>query len=95
MRKFNAVGNPSLLAAIGAALALSSTIAQADLFRMQALESGYMVAADDKTGEGKCGEGKCGAEKKDHEGKCGEGKCGAEKKTNEGKCGEGKCGGKQ
>jgi uncharacterized low-complexity protein len=85
--------------AIGAALATTiaaAGVAQASAFAVNALGSGYMLAAgDEKAKEGKCGEGKCGADKKAEgkcgEGKCGEGKCGADKKA-EGKCGEGKCG---
>jgi uncharacterized low-complexity protein len=70
------------------------------------LESGYQLAAAEKTDEGKCGEGKCGGAKSSEEGKCGEGKCGGDKdasaegasdsddkSAHEGKCGEGKCGG--
>ncbi|MGQ0429936.1 MAG: HvfA family oxazolone/thioamide-modified RiPP metallophore [Gammaproteobacteria bacterium] len=87
--------------AIGAALATSlaaAGAAQASSFAVNALGSGYMLAAgepggDDKAKEGKCGEGKCGSDKA-KEGKCGEGKCGADK-AKEGKCGEGKCGGDQ
>ena len=60
-------------------------------FSATSLSNGYLVASNDKAGEGKCGEGKCGGEKR-AEGKCGEGKCGGDKKK-EGKCGEGKCGG--
>jgi len=74
--------------AIGAALMTSlatAGAAHASLFAVNALGTGYMLAAgdaagDEKPAEGKCGEGKCGADKK-AEGKCGEGKCG------EGKCG--------
>jgi len=84
---------------IGAALITSlatAGAAHASSFAVNALGTGYMLAAgdtvgDEKAKEGKCGEGKCGTDKK-AEGKCGEGKCGADK-TTEGKCGEGKCGG--
>jgi uncharacterized low-complexity protein len=85
-------------AAVGVAFVTSLIISSAALaadnpFTMIDLDSGYLLAGDEKGEEGKCGEGKCG------EGKCGgeakgahghakgeEGKCG------EGKCGEGKCG---
>ena len=91
-----------LVAALGAAFVTSMAFApaaSADVspFGATELETGYMVLA-----EGKCGEGKCGAEQaadkakeaKCGEGKCGEGKCDAEKaadKSKEAKCGEGKC----
>ena len=78
---------------VTATLAGSMTMAGAvsaeeNIFSIQELPTGYMVA--DSHMEGKCGEGKCG-EGKNSEGKCGEGKCG-EGKSSEGKCGEGKCG---
>ena len=87
-----------LVAAIGAAFVTSMAFAPAasaatNPFGATELDTGYMVLA-----EGKCGEGKCGTEKaadKAKEAKCGEGKCGAEKaadKVKEAKCGEGKCG---
>ncbi len=90
-----------IAAAVGLAfvssLAVSTTAFAADNpFAMSDLNSGYLLAGDDKGEEGKCGEGKCGD--KGDEGKCGEkgdeGKCG--EKGDEGKCGEkgdeGKCG---
>ncbi len=89
-----------LAAAIGVAfvstMAFSGTVmADENPFAMADLDSGYMLAGDEKGEEGKCGEGKCG-EDKGEEGKCGEGKCGegkcGEDKGEEGKCGEGKCG---
>ncbi|MDD5366562.1 MAG: hypothetical protein PHR30_14590, partial [Gallionellaceae bacterium] len=85
-------------------LALTATLGIAGLahasgnpFAMQSLSSGYMVAVDAKTMEGKCGTGKA------EEAKCGAGKtkddkCGASKaKAPEPKCGankapEAKCG---
>ena len=90
-----------LAAALGAAFVTSvafAPIASAETnpFGATELETGYMVLA-----EGKCGEGKCGADKakkKAAEAKCGEGKCGAKMKAKkadkavEAKCGEGKCG---
>lgn len=89
-----------LIAALGAAFALSGLSAQASVFQAADLGAGYMVASagDEKSGEHKCGEGKCGEKKAEGacgEGKCGEGKCGekkAEGSCGEGKCGEGKCG---
>ena len=82
--------------AIGAALATTiaaAGVAQASSFAVNALGSGYMLAAgDEKAKEGKCGEGKCGGDHKKAEGKCGEGKGGGDHKKAEGKCGEGKCG---
>ena len=76
--------------ALGAAIVTSlgaAGVANAEtdenLFSMEELTSGYLIA------------GAHGGEKKDEgEGKCGEGKCGeGEDKGGEGKCGEGKCGG--
>jgi len=77
-----------IAAAIGVAfvssIAFSSTvIADENPFAMADLESGYMLAGDEKGEEGKCGEDK------GEEGKCGEGKCG-EDKGGEGSCGEDK-----
>lgn len=94
-----------ITAAVGAVLlagmAATSVVnaATTNPFAAQALSSGYEVADNHKTGEGKCGEGKCGGDsgkKAEGEGKCGEGKCGGDsskKAEGEGKCGEGKCGG--
>ena len=99
-----------LVAAIGAAFVTSMAFAPAasaatNPFGATELETGYMVLAEGKCGEGKCGakdgkkadgkcgEGKCGGDKA-KEAKCGEGKCGADKaaeKAKEAKCGEGKC----
>ena len=56
----------------------------ADLFSMEELSSGYLIAGGHEK-EGSCGEGKCGGDKD------GEGSCGGDKEG-EGKCGEGKCG---
>ncbi|MGQ0384696.1 MAG: HvfA family oxazolone/thioamide-modified RiPP metallophore [Gammaproteobacteria bacterium] len=86
----NRVLSKPVALAIGAALATSlaaAGTAQASSFAVNALGSGYMLAAGehgggDKAKEGKCGEGKCGGDKK-AEGKCGEGKCGADKKEEE------------
>jgi len=86
-----------LVAALGAAFVTSMAFAPAvsadtNPFGATELETGYMVLA-----EGKCGEGKCGAKmkaKKAVEAKCGEGKCGAQMKAQkadkalEAKCGE-------
>ena len=95
MADSNFISKP-IAAAIGVAfvssLAISSTAIAADNPFVNAdLDTGYMLAGDDKGEEGKCGEGKCGADKgaeaaagdaagdKGEEGKCGEGKCGADK----------------
>ena len=100
-----------LALALGAAFALTGVAAQASVFQVSDLASGYMVAsADDKGGE-KAGEASCGAKcvekmtkagKSDADAKAAcdkakkEGKCGGEKKAKkEGKCGEAKCGGKK
>ena len=51
-----------------------------DLFAMEELTSGYLIAGGHEKkddGEGNCGEGNCG-EDKEGEGKCGEGKCGGD-----------------
>lgn len=86
----------NLTLAIGAALAATSAVhtaaADGNLFRADVLDGGYLLAAAEKSHEGKCGEGQCGADKASEEGKCGEGKCGGNKASEEGKCGEGKCG---
>ena len=79
-----------LAAALGAAFVTSMAFvpaanAESNPFGASELETGYMVLA-----EGKCGEGKCGGDKA-KEAKCGEGKCGGDK-AKEAKCGEGKCG---
>merc|ERR1712137_1339584 len=80
------INKTSMACALGAvvlgSLALTSTLAEANPFGVQSLESGYSQFAP----EGKCGEGKCGEDKakKMKEGKCGEGKCGEDKaKKNE------------
>ena len=91
----------ALGAVVIGSLASVNAHANTNPFSVQALESGYMLAAE----EVKHGEGKCGGDKAEKtakamkEGKCGEGKCGgdkaekAAKAMKEGKCGEGKCGG--
>lgn len=88
----------TVVATLGAALLSSAAFsvqAASNPFAAQELNSGYSLAAAEKSAEGSCGEGKCGGEMKkaEGEGKCGEGKCGGEAKAEgEGKCGEGKCG---
>ena len=73
--------------ALGAAVVTSlgiSGIANAkdveeDIFSMEELTSGYLLAGGHEKkddGEGNCGEGNCGEDKEEGEGKCGEGKCG-------------------
>lgn len=91
--------------ALGAAFALTGTMAQASVFHAADLGAGYMVA---QATPAKGGELKCGAEcvaglkaqgKSDKDAKAAcdkahaEGKCGGAKAAHEGKCGEGKCGG--
>jgi uncharacterized low-complexity protein len=97
----------ALSLAIGSAFAASLAVAPVanaaeNPFGMQALKSGYMLAAADmdKAKDGKCGgakdakakDGKCGGAK---DAKAKDGKCGGAKdtKAKDGKCGEGKCGG--
>jgi uncharacterized low-complexity protein len=86
--------NP-LAATLGAAFVASAMSIPAHAaenpFGATDLQSGYQLAGDSKSAEGKCGEGKCGGDKK------GEGSCGGDKKG-EGSCGgdkkgEGSCGG--
>ena len=89
------------LAAGGFIVGSAASAATSDVFAMEELDQGYMIADShggergDKDKDDDCekrdGEGHCGGEGKDGEGKCGEGKCG-EGKDGEGKCGEGKCG---
>lgn len=72
-----------LAAGLGAAGIANATETEADVFAMEELSSGYLIAgAHEKKDDG---EGSCGGDK-DGEGSCGEDKEG------EGKCGEGKCG---
>ena len=91
------INKTSMACALGAvvlgSLASTSTLAEANPFGVQSLESGYSQFAP----EGKCGEGKCVEDKakKMKEGKCGEDKASMKadaNKAKEGKCGEGKCG---
>ncbi|MEQ8859167.1 MAG: hypothetical protein RIC56_10990 [Pseudomonadales bacterium] len=97
MTKCKSSRSSTLALAIGATLAACGAIhhaaADSGVFKADVLDGGYMLAAAEKTHEGKCGEGKCGGDKSSDEGKCGEGKCGGDKSSEEGKCGEGKCGG--
>lgn len=74
----------AVVASLGATGIANAEATDADLFAMEELNSGYLLAGGHEK-EGSCGEGKCG-EDKDGEGSCGEDKEG------EGKCGEGKCG---
>jgi len=76
-----------LAAGLGATGIANASQADSDVFAMEELNSGYLIAGahGGKKDEGSCGEGKCGSDK-DGEGSCGEDKDG------EGKCGEGKCG---
>ena len=81
--------------ALGAAFALTGTMAHASLFQAADLGAGYMVAQA-KEAEGKCGEAKCGAEcmkKMAEKGmKEADAKAKCDKAKAEGKCGEAKCG---
>ena len=71
----NRVMRKPVALAIGAALVTSlatAGAAHASSFAVNALASGYMLAAGDSAGdekakEGKCGEGKCGGDKKAEE----------------------------
>ena len=85
MSKQSKIKNLSLTLGAAAVASLgASGIANAEadenLFSMDELSSGYLIAgAHEKKDDGdkKDGEGKCGEDKKDGEGKCGEGKCGS------------------
>jgi len=105
MTKKSMLVNP-VAAAVGVAFVSSltvSTTAVADdnPFAAIDLDSGYLLAGDEKDEEGKCGEGSCGGDKGE-EGSCGgdsgeEGSCGGDT-AEEGSCGgdtgeEGSCGG--
>ena len=68
----------ALVTGLGAAGVANAEVDE-DLFAMEELSSGYLIAGAHESKDD--GEGKCGEDKKDGEGKCGEGKCG------EGKCG--------
>jgi uncharacterized low-complexity protein len=95
-----------LALALGAAFTLTGLGAQASVFQMSDLASGYMVAqatpaTPAKPAEGKGAEGKCGAEcvkamsekgKSEADAKAHCDKMAKEGKCGEGKCGEGKCG---
>lgn len=48
----------AMVASLGAA-GIANAETDADLFSMEELDSGYLVAGE---GEGSCGEGKCGGE---------------------------------
>lgn len=73
-----------IVAGLGASGIANATEEGADLFSMESLDSGYLIAgghSKPKDEEGSCGgdkdgEGSCGGDKKE-EGKCGEGKCGS------------------
>jgi uncharacterized low-complexity protein len=75
----------AVVASLGTA-GIANAEADADLFSMEELTSGYLVAGADE--EGSCGEGKCGDDK-DGADKGGEGSCGED---GEDKGGEGSCG---
>lgn len=95
-----------LALALGAAFGMTGISAQAALFQVADLGTGYMVAqttpAAPATPAKPAKPAADAATKRDAEGKCGEGKCGADKTkaAAEGKCGadktkaaaEGKCG---
>jgi len=83
----------ALTLALGTAFAASLAVAPAvnaaeNPFKLDSLKSGYQVAENDKSKEGKCGgdkakDGKCGGDKA-KDGKCGgdkakDGKCGGDK----------------
>jgi uncharacterized low-complexity protein len=69
----------ALVSGLGAAGIANAAQTDDNLFSMQELTSGYLLAGAHETskdGEGTCGDDK----KKEGEGKCGEGKCGDDKK---------------
>lgn len=81
----------AIVASLGASgIANASADTDADLFSMEKLNSGYLMAGGHEK-EGSCGEGKCGDDKKDGEGSCGEDK-GGEGSCGGDKDGEGSCG---
>ncbi len=81
----------AIVASLGASgIANASADTDADLFSMEKLNSGYLMAGAHEK-EGSCGEGKCGDDKKDGEGSCGEDK-GGEGSCGGDKGGEGSCG---
>ena len=81
----------AIVASLGASgIANASANTDADLFSMEKLNSGYLMAGAHEK-EGSCGEGKCGDDKKDGEGSCGEDK-GGEGSCGGDKGGEGSCG---
>lgn len=75
-----------IVAGLGVTGMANATEAGADLFAMEELNSGYLIAGGHE--KPKDEEGSCGGDKE------GEGSCGDDKgdKKEEGKCGEGKCG---
>ena len=79
----------AIVASLGAS-GIANAETNADLFSMQELNSGYLIAGGHES-EGSCGEGKCGDDKKDGEGSCGEDK-GGEGSCGGDKGGEGSCG---
>lgn len=72
-----------VVAGLGTA-GIANAEADADLFAMEELTSGYLTAGGHE--EGGCGEGKCGDDKDKDKDKEGEGSCGGDKE------GEGACG---
>jgi len=67
-----------LIAGLGTTGMANAAEEGADLFAMEELTNGYLLAGAHETDEGDSdeGEGSCGGDKKG-EGKCGEGKCGS------------------
>jgi len=66
----------ALVSGLGAAGVANATPTDDNLFSMQELTSGYLLAGAHETS-------KDGEDKKDGEGKCGEGKCGDDKQEGE------------
>jgi len=69
----------AVVASLGTVGVANATEEGADLFSMEELSSGYLIAGGHEKkedGEGGCGHDKDGDDK-EGEGKCGEGKCGS------------------
>ena len=65
----------AIVTSLGAAgVANAEADVEKDIFAMDELSSGYLIAGGHEKKDD--GEGSCGEDKKDGEGKCGEGKCG-------------------
>jgi uncharacterized low-complexity protein len=76
----------AVVGTIGLSGAVNATEMDEDIFAMDELNSGYLIAGGHL--EGGCGEDREGGDDAGDD----EGSCGEDKKDGEGKCGEGKCG---